>query len=66
MIAVFGSENEFRKTDFFPKKNYKLIKSTEDVRGIKFEGLIIMQSRSHNEEKSQALQLIHVRHPELF
>lgn len=68
MIAVFATTTELMGIHFSPLKEFKLIRSIKDVRGVRFTGFLAFSDYSVKDsvEKREAFEYIRMRQPELF
>lgn len=66
MIAVFCRyEADFRSLNAIPRKMFKSIRSSDDVRGIKFTGVIKMHDWYKDGSITDAYNVLIQRQPEL-
>ena len=67
MTAVFSrTQKDFDSLGFHPKKEYKRIKTIEDIRGIHFSGIVkLMNWYDGGEAICNAYDELIKRHPEL-
>jgi hypothetical protein len=68
LIAVFCShQRDLNQLELTPRKIFRRIKNIDDIRGIKFIGIIKMNNwRSGEEEIIKAYEYLLIEQPELF
>lgn len=68
MIAVFAESGRIFGMEIhaMPKSEFKLIRSVDDIRGIKFSGVILYHRYYENTNVCIALDVLKNRQPELF
>jgi hypothetical protein len=67
-VAVFCRyEREFRELEMTPAKRFKRIRTINDIRGNKFNGIIrVYDWHRGGKEMLEAYDYLRIRHPELF
>jgi len=68
MIAVFCRyERDFKELESTPRKMFRRIRGINDIRGIKFIGIIKVQDWYRGEKEiTEAYDYLRIRQPELF
>lgn len=68
MIAIFTSfPEDFDRARSNPKKEFKVIRKVNDIRGIRFTSLLEFQGWSVNQrDRIEAYEALKIRQPELF
>jgi hypothetical protein len=68
MIAIFCKhERDFKELDPTPRKLFRQIRTINDIRGIKFDGIIKAPDWYRgNKEITEAYDHLRIRQPELF
>jgi hypothetical protein len=64
MVAIFYNNRERIKLS--PKNKFKVIRKMNDIRGIKFEGIILLENWNDNNDIIEAYMELEFRQPELF
>jgi hypothetical protein len=66
MIAVFGSAQEFSIIKCLPRKKYILIRDIESIRGVRWEGVMLLPGWYQKKRLCEAMEALEIRQPELF
>lgn len=66
MIAVFATSVDIKAVQFAPSNEFRIIRRLNDVRGIKFTGVLLFPCSLNTREKHDALEALKIHQPELF
>lgn len=67
MIAIFTQyPEEFERFRLTPRKNFRIVKSINDIRGITFTGAIMIGAWYNDNKLADAYEALYIRQPEIL